>query len=210
MTESLPALESVKFLGVTIDQKLTFSAHIEDLCAKANRKINALFRIRSFLDVKKASILTNAYILSGFRYCSLIWMFCSKGDNAKITRVQVRSLRVTHLDFKTSSENLFQVYNSESVHTRNLKLPAVEVFKSTNRLNPSFMWDMFTPKLSSMTLPCGHRLRLPGKSESTTQGFIFRAVLLWNNLPKALKQVTSLNSFKAGLGQYSTPLYCKC
>ena len=151
-----------------------------------------------------------AYILSNFRYCPLIWMFCSKGDNSKIVQVQQRSIRIVHRDFKTPSGDLLRLYSCESIHLQNLKLLALEVFKSANKLNPSFMWEMFQPKQCTMSLRCGHRMRLPGKSESTTNGFVFRAVLLWNNLPKSLKNAATLNLFKIGLENNPTPLYCQC
>ena len=34
-----------KLLGVIFDQKLTFNAHIDDICKKAGLKLNALSRI---------------------------------------------------------------------------------------------------------------------------------------------------------------------
>ena len=46
----------VLLLGITIDKKLTFERHIENLHQKAQYKLHALRHIRKFLIIKKAKI----------------------------------------------------------------------------------------------------------------------------------------------------------
>ena len=65
-------------LGITIDNKLTFEAHIENLCKKASYKLWALQRIRKFLTVKHAKTLASSFVSSQFNYCAIVWMFCSR------------------------------------------------------------------------------------------------------------------------------------
>ena len=43
------ASNDVLLLGITIDKKLTFKQHVENLCRKAQYKLHALRRIRKFL-----------------------------------------------------------------------------------------------------------------------------------------------------------------
>ena len=40
---------SVKLLGVTIDNKLNFNEHVDNICKKANNKLHALARIAKYL-----------------------------------------------------------------------------------------------------------------------------------------------------------------
>ena len=68
----ITSTDTVKLLGITLDNKLNFNSHIEGICKKANQKISALFRIRKYLDREKAKLLSNSFVLSHFRYCSLI------------------------------------------------------------------------------------------------------------------------------------------
>ena len=62
----------VLLLGITIDKKLTFKQHVENLCRKAQYKLHVLRRIRKFLTIKKAKMLGNAFIDSQFNYAPLI------------------------------------------------------------------------------------------------------------------------------------------
>ena len=42
----------------------------------------------------------NSYITSHFKFCALIWCFCSTSDTRKIEKVQYRALKYIYNDFK--------------------------------------------------------------------------------------------------------------
>ena len=139
----LPASDKVKLLGVTIDCKLNFNSHVENLCKRSNQKINALLRIRKYLSPEKTRLLCNAYIISQFKYCPLIWTFCSKKANIRTKKVQKRMLRLVLGDFTASLEELLEISESTTIHIQNLQSLMTEVYKCLNRINPEFMWEMF-------------------------------------------------------------------
>ena len=87
----LVKLISVKRLGLTIDDKLNFGIHINNICKVASAKIKGLGRIRNRLNLSQAKILYNSFILSQFNYCYLVWMFCSKTQQNKINQIQKKS-----------------------------------------------------------------------------------------------------------------------
>ena len=51
---------------MTIDDKLSFKTHIENICRKAKYKLHALQRRRKYLSTDKAKTLCNAFINSHF------------------------------------------------------------------------------------------------------------------------------------------------
>ena len=69
---------SVKLLGITIDAGPKFDQHVKTLCQKVNQNIKAISRIANLLDLEKAKLLYNSFLLSNFNYCPLIWIFCGK------------------------------------------------------------------------------------------------------------------------------------
>ena len=81
------ARDDILLLGITIDKKLTFKQHIENLCRKVQYKLHALRRIRELLTIEKAKILGNAFIDSQFNYALLLWMFRRKTLYSKIGKI---------------------------------------------------------------------------------------------------------------------------
>ena len=84
---TIKSSNTAELLGVTLDKNINFKSHIENICCKAYNKIRALLRARSFLTLEKAKVLADAYILSNFRYCPTIWMFCSKCSSRLIVKI---------------------------------------------------------------------------------------------------------------------------
>ena len=83
--------KSVKLLGVTIDQKLNFSEHVENLCRKASMKLHALARVSKYMSINKRRIIMKAFIESQFGYCPLVWMFHNRTMNNKINKIHERA-----------------------------------------------------------------------------------------------------------------------
>ena len=85
---------SVKLLGVEIDNKLSFELHISTLCNKASNQLNAIERIQKFMGFKEKEVLLNSFVYSSFNYCPPVWHFCSTKSLYKIEKIQERALRL--------------------------------------------------------------------------------------------------------------------
>ena len=83
---------NIKLLGVYIDWKLNFNTRVKALCSKANSKIRALYRLRTYLDSTQKLMLYNSFIMSNFYHCPVLWMFCGKTTNDEVNSVQQRAL----------------------------------------------------------------------------------------------------------------------
>ena len=59
-----------KLLGIKIDNKLSFNEHLDEMCKKAGQKLNAPPRS----NIRKRRVLLNAFFISQFSCCPLIWM----------------------------------------------------------------------------------------------------------------------------------------
>ncbi len=63
----------VKLFGIHIDQRLTFTYHITEMCEKANSQARALARLSSMLDTESKFMIFNAFVVSNLLYCPLVW-----------------------------------------------------------------------------------------------------------------------------------------
>ena len=207
----IPEQNEIKLLGVAIDQKLNFDSHVKSFCKRANQKVRALRRIRTFINFKSAKLIYNAYILSAFSYCPLIWTFCGKSANGLINNTHLRALKMIYKGENLSLKDILHKYLSVKVHTKNLQLLMLEVYKSRNKLNPEFMWDLFRVKESPYSLRAGEVLIIP-PIQSIKYGInslIFRGSILWNTVPNNIKQSKSISCFKKNIKSWLGYL-CGC
>ena len=82
--------------------------------------MGALARIHTFLLFEQAERLSEAYIISTFRYCPLIWIFCSKAANNLIKKFHKLSLRVLYQMKDANFEDLFIKDSSWTIHEINI------------------------------------------------------------------------------------------
>ena len=63
--EEVECINSLKLLGVVLDNKLNFSEHVKIMCSKANSKIGVLTRMRKLVPQKTKLRLFKSVILAG-------------------------------------------------------------------------------------------------------------------------------------------------
>ena len=69
-----------------------------------------------------------AFIQSQFGYCPLVWMFCSRTINARINRIDERSLRIVYNNYVSTLNELLTTDKSFTIHHRNVQTLAIEIW----------------------------------------------------------------------------------
>ena len=86
---------SATFLGVDIDDRLSFKKHFEKICGKAQRRLNVL-KALSYGGVKKEILINlySTYIRPLFEYGSLAFIATIKENFAKAQKIQNEAIRI--------------------------------------------------------------------------------------------------------------------
>ena len=87
-------VEHAKSLGLIIDDRLSWSNYIKELCRKISSAIVALRCIRSLISQSTAVQIYNALIQPHFDYCALVWDGLSSYLCEKLQKLQNRAARV--------------------------------------------------------------------------------------------------------------------
>ena len=159
--------------------------------------MHALARISNYVDVEKLRVMMNAFIISQFSYCTLVWMFHDRSVNKKI-QIHERALRIAYKDSYSNFEELLRKANSGTIHHKYLQLLATEIFKTHKNLNPSFMNQIYMEKDAPYTLRSGRNISAP-KPNTTGYGIEnarFLGAKIWHTMPSSLKESHTLNNFK--------------
>ena len=209
--EAITTSKEVKLLGFTIDSKLNFKSHVKALCVKTNRKVSASARVARYLDLQKAKLLYQSFVASTFKYCPLIWLFCGKTANENIDRVHKRALRVLLDDHESKFEVLLAKNNETTIHIQNLRVLMIEIYKTLNCTNPSFMQECFVRKDTKYDHRTKDLLQIPAAKSIMfgIDSITFRGSLLWNSMPDLIKSASSAAIFKRNIKNWSGDK-CKC
>ena len=97
---------SEKLLGITFDFRLKFNKHIEGICEKTSKKINALARLAPYMGTTKKRIIMDTFFKSQFNYCPSVWMCCNRSLNTKINRLDERCLQIVDNELKLNFNEL--------------------------------------------------------------------------------------------------------
>ena len=208
---SLPSSDTMKVLGIDIDNRLPFDGHVSSMCIEAGKQLNALQRLKGSLDRDSRMAIYKSFIMSNFNYCPVIWMFTSKTSLSKLENIQKRAFRFVLDDYQTGYPDLLQNANVPGIKIMVLRYLAIEVFKCVNEISPAYLNDMFTRKQCLYALRDNSILVRP-KVNLTQYGlksFKSYGAKIWNILPRSFKADISLNEFKTMIKSWDGPK-CKC
>ena len=130
-----------KKLDVTVDNKLSFDEHINNICKTANKKLNALSNINHYMKQNQKELLPY-FIISYFSYSPLIWISWSKKSPKKINAVYQRSRRIILNDYGPLYFILLEELCEITFHQWCIDTPMFEVCKYLNGHSPDTINDI--------------------------------------------------------------------
>ena len=152
----------------------------------------------AFMDQEKLKTVMNAFILSQFSYCPVIWMFHDRSMHNKINKIHERALRIAFKDMSSKFEDLLMKAASVAIHLRNLQLLTTEIYKTKHDLNPKFMAEIFVERNISHNLRGNNHLSVPILRTNAygLEAIRYTAHKLWQSLPLEIKASQTLTEFK--------------
>ena len=151
-----------------------------------------------------------SFIISQFNYCPIIWMHCQRKYNNLINRIHERALRIAYNDYDSDSKKLLENDNSVTIHQRNIQTLILEIFKTLNNLNPTFMKEIFCLKvLNYSTRKQNLIYPNPHTVAYGLESFGYQACKLWEKIPYEIQQSDSVSTFKNALTKHCENI-CNC
>ena len=135
---TIKSFTSKKLLGVTIDNKLKFDKHVENICQKANKKLNALARLVNYMDLPKRHILMNSFFNAQLNIVLLFECFTVVHLTTKLTGYM--SCQNGQNNKRSNLEELLLIKdNSVSIHHQNVQRLAIQMYMVTNGISPDIV-----------------------------------------------------------------------
>ena len=187
--ETIPTSNEINLLGVTLDSKLKFDAHIASVCRKVGGQVNALNRLKKILPCKIKELLYRAFVLPHFYYCSQVWHHCGSRNTKKIEKVNERALKYVYKD-KTSAyhELLQRIGLGTTLENRRVQDMLITINACFQGTAPTCIKELVKMRNNKYDLRGNNTLSLP-KVNTTKHGlnsFRYFAAKQWNSIPNEL------------------------
>ena len=197
---------SVRDLGVILDDCLSMDSHVQRLCSSAVVGLRSIGRIRNYLDQQSCKKLVNAFVVSKLDYCNSLLCGLPSKQLDRIQRIQNNAARVVTCSRKYDhiTPVLHQLHWLPIRQRINFKL-LLTTFKVLHNGSPTYLKTLLTePPSRSLRSSSGHHLFIPRVKTKAygERAFCYLAPKLWNSLPNEIRTMDSVASFKSVLKTY--------
>ena len=186
-----------KYLGITINNKLSWNNHIDNIFTKANSSIGFL---RRNFQISQEHIKTN--VRPQVEYAATVWDPCTGENTDKLEIVQRMAATYVCNNYiqMASVTGMLQELGWRRLEQRRADIRLVFLFKSISGLVAVDLSD----QLVRQTRPSSHcnsmAYHVPVETKTYIQNsFLPRTLNQWNRLPEAIVQSASLDAFKEGV-----------
>ena len=203
----------VKFLGLLLDEQLSWKHHLCELSKKLSRTCGIFFKVRHLLPITVLVSLYNSLFFSFLQYGIIVWGLTYEIHTKPIYLLQKKVVRaIAFKSFSSPSTPIFSELKILKLYDLfELKLLSF-VYESVNMISPVFFHSFF----ETVTVVHQYDTRQASKgdifmTQENTLQYGLRSVRyagakFWNNTPRVIKQSTTVTNFrhKLKLHLYST------
>ncbi len=190
----------VKFLGIMIDDKLTWDNHInycKNKIASGNYALNSLKRT---LPTRQLKTIYHSLIQPYLNYGLLLWGGACKTKLKKLQVAQNKTMRrIDNANYNDSAKPIYKKYGILTIDDM-LKLELSKLmYKNYTKVLPKPLLELFTSNEDIHNHNTRHRHDahiIFRRTDQTLRSFVHKGPDLWLRIPDEIKQAKSLNSFK--------------
>lgn len=194
--------KSIKYLGLIIDEKLTWNDHVKLLKNKLISMAFAIYRINKIIPKKQLWLLYNAHFMSHLSYLNPIWNKCNEYHLNEIQILQNKIIKTIENKPKlTSTVTLYKdklnIRNFNFLNTvtiiQKIKLNKIKCninLNTVGNIQRTFLRNIldFRPNFF--------------KKQGCKKSLLSNGILLYNTLPNEIKNIENINQFKNATKKY--------
>ena len=199
---TLEQVESYRYLGVLVSSRLTWSDHIEQVCAKARKLVGMLYRqFYSWADSKTLLLIYRTCIRPHLEYACQLWdPFLNKGTQS-LEAVQKFACKVCLKQWDLDYDSMLQLLNLPRLSVRRKYLKLTTMYNIVSGLM-HFPSSIFVQSNLPYYLNCTSTFNFTRPFAHTNymyHSFVPSVISSWNNLPDSVKLCSCISTFKRSL-----------
>ena len=197
----IPIVQQCKFLGIVVDSKLKFDAHIKIVLNKTSKTVGLFYKTKHFLSQDLLTLLYYSLIYPYLLYGNAIWGGTFASHIQPILLLQKRLVRIiTKENFYAHTLPLFH-------RTKILRIPDIHTFVIAQL---GFRSNLVTENVPIHNYSTRNRNLVRPEFQRTTicqNSISYRLPCVWNSLPNPIKNIRKYNRFKTEVKAYLISKY---
>jgi len=201
----ISAQTKIKNLGVVLDPDMSMKSHVSNLCKSLYLQLKKIGSIRKYLSVDVTKTLITSLILSRLDYCNSLLAGVPDEQLQQLQRVQNIAAKIISKKLKHDHVTpILKELHWLPVKERIIYKICLTCYKCVNDLSPDYLKQLLTPYVPPRALRSSSdkTTLLKPKINYKSYGqrsFSYFAPLVWNRLPKTIREAGNLESFKKKL-----------
>ena len=196
----------IRYLGVFLDETLSFKDHIKKKCNTAMYNYFKIKSVRKYLSKEATEILVLSLVVSHLDYCNVVLYGISKTDLLKLQRIQnmCAKLVLNRSKYDSSKQALYDLHWLPIKARIDFKI-LTYMYNCTVGNAPLYLKELLNNQVSKRNLRSSQSSAfsyvVPFNKNKTFSDRSFSTVgpKLWNELPLLIRQSKSLDIFKQQL-----------
>ena len=185
--------KEIQFLGLTVNENLNWESHIQTLKTNLNSKIYALRILKDTLDVKSLIQVYYAICHSLIRYGIIFWG--SSHNSEEIFKKQKQALRtIIGLENRDSCKEYFRSHKI-------LTIPSLYIFEVALFIKKYCLHTHMKSNIYNVRHQNNLETYIP-KLTLVQRGPLHMGIKIYNKLPEAIKNKSTVTSFRNSLKKY--------
>jgi len=194
-------VKNAKFLGVFIDEHLTWDVHIDNLKLKVSKTCGIINKVKHKLPRSILLLIYNSLLLPYLQYCAMIWV-CNVSNQSKLSSllaIQKRAIRnICLLNYRDHTAPFFNKLNLLQVKDIGLLQVSQFMYKANHLLLPNHFCNLFVRNSAvhrHNTRQSDKFHMVAAKSAKKLNTIKHFGPRHWNNLPHDIKLASTLSLF---------------
>ena len=210
---SINRTTSIKFLGITLDEHLTWKQHINEVCNKLKSLFHIFYNIRRYLSRENMKTLYYTLIYSRIKYGLSVYGQAGKTKLHKIQVLQNKLMKVlSSKKFRYSTDMLHNEFEILKVEDMLKQEVVTFVFNYFNDSLPSVFDNYYETLASTHGINTRHGSslirKIKHKTDIAAHSIKIQGAELWNRLDVNLKSISNVKTFRKKY-KFSIIPYCE-
>jgi len=199
---SIKQVKVTKLLGVTLDDKLSWSKHIDTIVNKMDKALAAVRRCRNHLTPDLRILVVSSLVLSQLDYCQIVWANATKKDLNRLQLVQNKAARFAlQCPYRTSIQSMHASLHWLKVEDRMIAALLLSTWRLLQSKTPADQYRQLNKNVASHSYATRRaiegRFSLPRANTNFLKCTVgYRAMKSWNLLPTEIINMTRKCMFK--------------